>query len=186
MKKLISIIAIAAIAITSTFATVTPTITSFSSKGGTAPEMYVTLASSLLPTSYSLSLLYGIDADVINLSTTNINTIDGFDLTKEGYTNYFYVMISKGNLNKNITFITKISENPFVGIVDGVEYTTKNDFKVVSAVNGVTFNQYFKKTINAGPQAPQSIATFYFDWIADKTLPAGEYTTTNTINISVN
>ena len=176
MKKLITILAIAAIALTSTFASVT----SFDGSAEKAPEMNVTLKSSLAQTNYDLSLIYG-DYD---FTTAGEHTIDGLDLTAKGKTAEFNVMISNGNLNNTITFVTAITEKPFVGTVDGVDYTTNNNLSVVNA-KGENQTSYSSK-IKAGPQASQSVAAFYFNWDADTSLPAGDYETTNTISISVN
>jgi hypothetical protein len=176
MKKLIATLAIAAIALTSTFA-----VTAFDGSSQKAPEMNVTLKSSLVPTAYDLSLTYGKDS----LTSTSDYVIDGLDLTKEGKTDAFNVKISAGNLNKTITFVTEISELPFVGLVDGEEYTTNNNLSVRDYESG-TKQTGFKTEIKAGPQEAQSIAVFNFQWDADTSLPAGDYATTNKISISVN
>jgi hypothetical protein len=176
MKKLITILTIAALALTSTFAVTT----SFDGSSDKAPEMNVTLKSSLEQTNYDLSLLYG----KIDFTNDAQLTIGGLDLTEKGITDEFNVMISNGNLNKTITFVTEITEKPFVGLVDGEEYTTKNNLKVVD-VDGNNKTSYSSKIV-AGPQESQSVATFFFNWDADKALPAGDYATTNTISISVN
>ena len=176
MKKLLTILAIAAIAMTSTFAAVT----SFDGSAEKAPEMNVTLKSSLAQTNYDLSLLYG-DND---FTTDGEYTIDGLDLTAKGKTAEFNVMISKGNLNKTITFVTEITEKPFVGKVDGEDHETNNNLSVINT-KGENQTSYSSK-IKAGPQESQSVATFLFNWDADTKLPAGDYVTTNTISISVN
>lgn len=176
MKKLIATLAIAAIALTSTFA-----VTSFDGSSQKAPEMNVTLKSSLVPTAYDLSLTYGKDS----LTSTSDYVIDGLDLTNDGKTDAFNVMISAGNLNKTITFVTEISELPFVGLVDGVEYTTNNNLSVRDYESGENKTS-FSAEIAAGPQESQSIAQFDFHWDADTSLPAGNYATTNKISISVN
>jgi hypothetical protein len=176
MKKLITILAIAAITLTSTFAVTT----SFDGSAEKAPEMNVTLKSSLEQTNYDLSLLYG----KIDFTNEAQQTIDGLDLTEKGSTDEFNVMITNGNLNKTITFVTEITEKPFVGLVDGEDYTTENNLRVLNA-EGDNQTSYSSK-IKAGPQESQSVATFLFNWDADKALPAGDYATTNTISISVN
>jgi hypothetical protein len=181
MKKLILLLALAAIAVTSTFATTT---TSFDGSRANAPEMNVTLKSTLLPTNYNLSLVYGSGADASDFTDSGEKTITGLDLTNIGYTKDFNVIISKGNLNKSITFVTVITENPFIGQVDGKEYITNNDLKVVSYNSD--FQTTYTSLVKAGPHEKQNIARFYFDWIGDKSLPAGDYVSTNTINISVN
>jgi hypothetical protein len=176
MKKLMTILTIAAIAVTSIFASVT----SFDGSTAKAPEMNVTLKSSVLPTNYSLSLLYGTN----DFTNAGEQTIDGLDLTKKGSTEEFNVMISNGNLNKTITFVTVITEKPFVGTVDGSDHETNNNLRVLNS-DGENQTSYSSK-IKAGPQDSQSVATFLFNWDADTELPAGEYVSTNTINISVN
>ena len=93
-------------------------------------------------------------------------------------------MISKGNLNKSITFTTVVTEKPFVGLVNGQEYKTNNNLAVYGS-DGVKTTK-FSSLINAGPQDSQSVAAFVFYWEADTSLPAGNYATTNTISISVN
>ena len=92
-------------------------------------------------------------------------------------------MISDGNLNKTITFVTEITELPFTGMVDGETHKTNNNLQVMNS-KGENQTSYSSK-IAAGPQASQSVAEFYFNWDADKALPAGDYATTNTISISV-
>ncbi len=183
MKKLITILAIAAITLTSTFAVVAAPTTSFDGSSAKAPEMNVTLKSSLIPSGYDLSLIYGTGSDAIDFTTIGEKTISGLDLTKEGFTKEFNVIISEGNLNKSIIFVTEITEKPFVGLVDGKVHTTSNNLKVRNNDNE---NQTsFSTGIASGPQAKQSVAEFNFHWDADTALPAGEYSTTNTISISV-
>jgi hypothetical protein len=142
--------------------------------------MNVTLKSSLAQTNYDLSLLYGTN----DFTNAGEQTIDGLDLTKKGSTEEFNVMISNGNLNKTITFVTVITEKPFVGTVDGSDHETNNNLRVINS-DGKNQTSYSSK-IKAGPQDSQSVATFLFNWDADTELPAGDYVTTNTINISVN
>lgn len=180
MKKLIATLAIAAIALTSTFA-VDSTL-SFDGSSQSAPEMNVTLKSSLTATPYDLSLTYGSEKGTI--SFTDGKVIDGLDLTVNGNTEEFNVLISSGNLNKTITFVTEISALPFTGLVDGKEYTTENNLSIVNS-KGDSQSAY-KAEIAAGPNASQSIAQFNFKWDGQKDLPAGDYETTNKISISVN
>lgn len=180
MKKIITIIAIAIIALTSTFAVVTTNKISFNGNIVNALQINIILKSSLEPTNYDLSLLYNEDSFKLEDSTS----IYGYDLTKKGRTNDFHVMISNGNLNKTITFVTVITEKPFVGLIDGIDYITNSNLRVLN--NNDENQTIFSTKIIAGPQAQQSVATFYFNWDADEELPAGDYATTNTIIISVN
>jgi hypothetical protein len=179
MKKIITILAIAALALTSTFAVVTPEKISFDGNKDATPEMNVTLKSSLEQTNYELSLLYSSVGYELHENTY----IYGYDLTKKGNTRNFRVMISNGNLNNTITFVTEITVRPFVGKVDGKNHETNNNLRVSNSdgENQTTFST----EIAAGPQVKQSVAKFYFNWDADTELPAGKYSSTNTINISV-
>jgi hypothetical protein len=181
MKKLITILAIAAIAVTSTFASITPATTSFDGSKASAPEMNVTLKSTLEQTPYKLSILYGV-TDFTEAQTT---TLTGLNLTKASETSLFNVMITEGNLNKTVTFVTTITTGPFIGTVDGdSDYHTAN----ILSILGSDFKAHepsFSSSIPAGPQVSQSVASFSFAWTADEALPAGSYVSTNKINISV-
>lgn len=175
MKKIITILAILLIAVSASFASVK----SFDGNTEAAPTMSVTLKSSLKPTSYGLSLFY----NDINFTDLGKKTLENLDLTRMGITREFKVMISKGNLNKTITFVTEITEMPFTGLVDGEIYKTHNNLRVLNS-DGEKQTTFTSKII-AGPQNKQTIAEFLFNWDADTQLPAGDYETTNTINISV-
>ena len=177
MKKLITILAIAAITLTSTFAVTT----SFDGSAEKAPEMNVTLKSTLDPTPYVLSIIYGM-TDFTEAQTT---TLTGLDLTKASSTNLFNIMITEGNLNSSITFQTVITTGPFIGEVDGnANYEAAN----IVSILGSNFKEHatsFSSTIPAGPQVSQSIASFAFAWTENASLPAGDYVSTNKINVSV-
>lgn len=181
MKKLITILVIAIIAVSSTFATVATT--SFNGNKEGAPKMSVTLQGSLKQIPYKVTLVYGSSKESSIYLPGSENTISGLDLTTYGRTELFNVMISDGNLNKKIKFVTTITEGQFVGKVDNVNYTTTNDLRS-NAINGKHKN-VFKAIVKAGPNESYSVAKFFFDWIEDFELPAGNYVSTNIISISV-
>ena len=91
MKKLLTVLAIAAIAITSTFATTGK----------------VTLNSTLNPTAYVLSLYYGSE----NFTSSGLKTVDNLDLTSDGVTDAISVKFAGGNLNETVTYTTTVTEN---------------------------------------------------------------------------
>ena len=177
MKNLIAVLVLSTITLASSFAAVT----SFNGSSQTAPSLNVTLKSTLDPINYTLSLNYGLE----DFTSEGSKTITGLDLTNEGSTDIFNVIISNGNLNKSITFNTEITELPFVGTVDGKTYTTKNNLTVKNSETDAKQN-VFTTEVPAGPQETQSVAKFKFHWDADKSLPAGDYVSTNKISISVN
>jgi hypothetical protein len=164
MKKILTILAIAAIAITSTFAT----------------TGNITLNSTLTEKSYDLSLFYGTE----NFTSTGLKSVDNLDLTSEGSTSAISVKLSNGNLNDSVTYVTEITENPFTGTVDGVNYITNNNLTVRNFADSENKTS-FTAVVDAGPNDEQDIAVFDFHWDADTSLPAGSYSTTNTISISV-
>lgn len=168
MKKLITILAIAAIAVTSTFAEVANTSS-------------VTLNSTLSEKPYNISLYYG---ETQNFTTSALKLVENLDITKAGNTDFINVEINAGNLNKTITYTTEITENAFIGLVDGVTYTVDNNL-IVRDATGANKTSY-KTTVPAGPNDEQKVATFDFHWDAAENLPAGHYSTTNTISVSVN
>jgi hypothetical protein len=165
MKKLLTVLAIAAIAITSTFAATTGS---------------VTLNSILNPTSYSLSMYYGSE----NFTSSGLKTVDNLDLTAAGTTDEISVKLTGGNLNETVTYTTTVTENQFTGEVDGETYTTNNNLTVINTTDGEQQTTY-TAVVGAGPNDAQDIAVFMFDWDADTSLPAGSYSTTNTISITV-
>jgi len=165
MKKLLTVLAIAAITITSTFAATTGS---------------VTLNSTLNPTAYSLSMYYGAQ----NFTSTGLKTVDNLDLTSAGTTDAISVKLSGGNLNETVIYTTTVTENQFTGEVDGATYTTDNNLTVINTTDGTNQTEY-TATVGAGPNDAQDIAVFKFNWDADTSLPAGSYSTTNTISISV-
>jgi hypothetical protein len=180
MKKLIATLAIAVLALTSTFA-VDSTL-SFSGSSQAAPEMNVTLKSSLAQTPYDLTIIYG-DSDFTEAGSTELT---GLDLTVKDNTSLFNIMISEGNLNNTITFTTEITLGNFIGEVDGDDtYNTEN----VLSILGPDYQPHatsFSSVLKAGPQVSQSIAAFAFAWTAFEDLPAGDYVSTNKINVKVN
>ncbi len=175
MKKLLAIVAIAAITITSTFATSAETTTTATTTGA------VTLNSTKAQDPYSLSLYYGEE----NFTSSALKTVDNIDLTAAGTSKNITVKLSDGNLNNDVTYTTTVTELPFTGIVNGETYTTKNILKVNAVSDGSNKTSY-TSVVKAGPNASQSVAEFYFSWTADTALPAGSFSTTNTISISVN
>ena len=168
MKKILTILAIAAIAITSTFA-------------ADATSASVTLNSTISETPYVLSLLYGTE----NFTTSSQKTVDNIDLTTAGTSKNITVKLDSGNLNNDITYVTTVTELPFTGTVNGETYTTANTL-TVNAVSDDSHKTSYSTLVEAGPNASQSVAEFYFSWTADTALPAGSFSTTNTISISVN
>ena len=164
MKKLLTVLAIAAIAITSTFATTGK----------------VTLNSTLKPTAYVLSMYYGSE----NFTSSGLKTVDNLDLTEAGKTDAISVKLAGGNLNETVTYTTTVTENQFTGEVDGATYTTDNNLTVINNTDGNQQTEY-TAVVDAGPNDAQDIAVFKFNWEADTSLPAGSYSTTNTISISV-
>lgn len=183
MKKLITLLAISTIALTSTFAVIKNT-TSFDGTSQNAPEMDVTLYSTLAEKNYNLSLIYGTGTNANDFTDSGEQVIADLDLTKIGWTEEFNVIISEGNLNKSIIFVTEITVKPFIGQVNNTIYTTNNNLQVRNIDNN-TQQTTFSTNVNAGPQDKQSVAKFRFHWDADTELPAGDYKSTNTINISV-
>ncbi len=168
MKKILTILAIATIAITSTFAAV-------------AGAGSVTLNSTLSETPYVLSLLYGSE----NFTSSALKTVDNIDLTAAGTSEHITVKLDAGNLNNDVTYTTTVTELPFTGTVNGETYTTANTL-TVNAASDDSHKTSYTALVEAGPNASQSVAEFYFSWTADTALPAGSFSTTNTISISVN
>lgn len=166
MKKTLTILAMSLIILTSTFA---------ATKTGT-----ITLNSTLEETNYKISLYYG---DNENFTSSSLKTVDNLNITKDGHTDFINVVISSGNLNKSITYVTKISDKAFEGVVDGKTITVDNKLKVRDTTGNV--KKTYTTTVKAGPNESQKIATFDFAWDAAENLPAGDYSTTNTITVSV-
>lgn len=145
-----------------------------------APDMNITLKSTLDPTPYNLSMYYG-ESD---FTGSKSYVIDGLDLTTAGSTDkFFFVKISNGNLNSSITFETTVTANPFEGEVDGITVETGNDLSVKDSDGNVNYT--FSKTVAAGPNNKQNIAVFKYYWTGDDNLAAGDYKTENTISVTV-
>lgn len=145
-----------------------------------APDMNITLKSTLDPTPYDLSMYYG----ETDFTGSENYVIDGLDLTTAGSTdNFFYVKISNGNLNSDITFETTVTANPFEGVVNGDLKETNNDLSVKGSDGNVNYT--FSKTVSAGPNNMQNIAVFKYYWTGDDNLAAGDYKTENTISVTV-
>jgi hypothetical protein len=196
MKKFIIILAITAFAVTSTFAgnnghgwgwgwgnADNPNGSDTGTSSDNTP-INVVLKSTLEQNPYELSLIYGTGDNEENFTYSGTKTISGLDITQEGSTDEFNVILLDGNLNSKLTFETVISELPFKGIVNNAEYTVNNNLKVRN-VDNQSEQSTFTTEILAGPHLEQSVARFDFHWDGAVNLPAGDYSTTNTISISV-
>lgn len=186
-KKLLTVLSIAAFAITSIFATTGSSGDTFSSE----------LKSTVDPISYTLQLKYTEagnrkDALVSSEGTTNI----AMDITNGDETGYFAIVASTGNLNQTVNFATELQFEAFSGTYDnGSTYTSTsiptikpnsiaikaNSVGDFQTLNGNTISY----AIPAGPQdIVQSVATFKLNIPADTAAPAGDYSSTVTINIT--
>ena len=196
-KKILTTLLIAAFAITSTFAVDYGT-TAVSSGGDSFSSQ---LIASVDSSSYTLSLHYdGSESasETTVLTSTSATTDISVNLTEGDTTGYFAIVASTGNLNKTVNFTTTFTFEAFSGTYDGDKTyistttpyiipgslpTTKNTNGDAQSIN--SDGDAISYEIPAGPQNNiQSIATFKLKVLPDRSAPAGNYSSTVTMNIT--
>ena len=148
MKKILTIVALVAIAMTSM----------------SAKSANVQLNTKIAETEVSYELSY-IDTVISDGSTFKI---DVAPLTEDGKTDFFTIKASS-NKNSDLAVKVKISPETFQTTING---STKLDSKIQPKVNTVVD----LSTITAGLHKDLTVNTFNLSWNGNPELTAGEYT----------
>jgi len=175
MKKLLTILALATLTITSTFAVV--------ANPSTTDSRDVKINGYVSKTSYSFSLAYN-DTDLSAGSTI----ADTFDLSKVSNTDNFIVKRTSGNLNDDLALSISIEAGPFIGEFNGTEtYNTELEPQV-NLVNGnYTYSNDYTKGNLGGMQViipagsnltSANLAEFYLTINGNSSIPAGSFVST--------
>lgn len=176
MKKLLTLLSLAALTISATFAT---TSTSNINVGG-----YVS------PISYSFGLKY---KDSFLTSGNAIS--DSFNLAVGTQTSDFIVTRSTGNLNNDLLLTVSVQANSFKGSFNGnATYDTQITPQIAVVTNTYTYaetpvittdkkNATFKILIPAGAQETDAnLGAFNLMTIGNSSVPAGSFT--SVVNVS--
>lgn len=182
MKKLLAVLAIATIALTSTFAT--------KDTNNVIVNGYVS------ESAYSFDLVYS--GKTANSENTALNEklFNLADKTKQS-TDTFFLERSNGNLNKDLKVSVDITTDAFVGNVNGNDVTTaiipkislqnenKNNYAdIVNSANPSQNSTAFNVTVPYGYNSKKNveIASFKLDITGDETTDAGTYKSNVVIN----
>ena len=176
-----------------------------STEYGTTPTsgnvFYSKLTAQIEEVPYTLTLRYDSNrsGSIVEILTSEDDTSEvSVDLTNGDNTGYFAIVASTGNVNRTINFTTSFTFEPFSGtydddqtyistttpyIIPGSVPTTKNTNGDAQSIN--SDGDAISYEIPAGPQNNiQSIATFKLKVLPDKSAPAGNYSSTVTMNIT--
>ncbi len=189
MKKLLVILAISALAITSTFAVVA---TSNNGNGNTSTTVTsssrdIKINGSVATQEYSFNLDYE-SLDGVRGSLSSGDTIaDSFDLSKKSETGMFYVTKTDGNRNKHLFITVDITPESFKGEVNGENYDTEVTPVVYIRDNKSNNGKYdqtnsLKVNVPAGVNKSSDVAQFYFIITGNENVPAGEFV--SNVNVS--
>jgi hypothetical protein len=160
MKKILTILALSLIAITSM----------------SAKSAQVQLNTSVDSTPVSYELYY--NNDKIEDNTTEYDIFISRSLTEGGQTQDFTIVASS-NLNSDLSVNVEIKPEAFETTLNGSTPYKSNITPSVNQINSVS-------TLSAGLNKDKLVNKFNLSWGGNKELPAGDYVSNVTINYSIN
>ena len=172
MKKLLTVLAISAIAITSTFAVVAnPTTTS---------NRNIIINGAVAENEFTFNLVN--DDSTVTDSDYLYNDGDAIDLTTTTETSEFYVQRSSGNENTNSYLNVHITPSQFVGTVNGSDHETS----IIPSVNWTEYENAKTQSNQASILIPygykaeaEAVAAFTLKIAGNVELPAAsDYSST--------
>jgi len=163
MKKLLTLITLSAIAMSSMFAVVA------SGKSAT-----IQLNTSVPSTSVTYDLYY--HNDVIDSGSTYDITVA--DLTEDSNTDTFSVKATS-NLNSDLGVEVTVTPSSFTTTINDGDETV--DSGITPEEHLVSSSPY----LYAGPNDSVTVYSFYLEWEGNSSLTAGEYTSTITVEYAV-
>jgi hypothetical protein len=171
MKKLLTILTLAALTITATFAS--------------SENRDININGAVKATNYTFALSY--DG---NSLTDGSTLTDSYDLSTVSKTQDFIVQRTKGNLNDDLGVTVAIEAGAFIGEFNGdTEYNTglipqvnlvsKGYSYTDSAVSDDLISGKLSVVIPAGANlSAADLAAFYLDINGDSSIPAGDFVST--------
>ena len=166
MKKLLTVLAITAIAMTQMFAMVQ----------ASGKSAQVQLVNTINETPLTYELAY--DGSKINDATSEYK-IAVSSLTADGKTKDFTVT-SNSNLNSYKTVSVVVTPETFVTTINGSE---KHDSNILPVVN--TDKETNVAIISAGKHLNYLVNTFFLSWSGDENITAGNYVSNVRINYTI-
>ncbi|MGH4038634.1 MAG: hypothetical protein ACRQFF_12425 [Sphaerochaeta sp.] len=190
MKKILTLLLIASLAITGIFAD-SPEVFTVSESDGTLSgtgSWEVTLQAIVGSNDYEAKLTYGTDTDPSINALLADTLIDSFIIDEASLqtTDVFGVVFYDGKLETATDYEITITPTEFIStdtspISSGI---TPALVEVTGFTLGGTESDTITTTINAAYNADIDLAAFKLDWTGDTTVPVGTYQSTVTIAVA--